>query len=58
MPVKVRYIKAVYAARVYNHYERLLDRIPRDQKIFLRKELRGHVLDKYAETPKHWGIDE
>lgn len=51
VPVKLdeHSYRAIYAARVYNHYERPLDRIPRDQKTFLRKELRGHVLDKYAE---------
>ena len=51
MPVKLdeHSYRAIYAARVYKHYERPLERIPRDQKTFLRKELRGHVLDKYAE---------
>lgn len=41
--------RAEYARRVYKHYERNILDLPRKQKTFLRKDLRGHVLDKFAE---------
>lgn len=41
--------RAEYARRVYKHYERNVLDLPRKQKTFLRKDLRGHVLDKFAE---------
>lgn len=41
--------RAEYARRVYKHYERNVLELPRQQKTFLRKDLRGHVLDKFAE---------
>lgn len=41
--------RAEYARRVYKHYERNVLDLPRKQKTFLRKELRGHILDKFAE---------
>lgn len=41
--------RAEYARRVYKHYERNVLDLPRKQKTFLRKSLRGHVLDKFAE---------
>lgn len=41
--------RAEYAKRVYLHYERDLDRLPRKEKTFLRKEYAGYVLDKFAE---------
>lgn len=41
--------RAEYARRVYKHYERNVLDLPRNQKTFLRKSLRGHVLDKFAE---------
>ncbi len=47
VPVKLDEHRAIYAK--YITTRTALDRIPRDQKTFLRKELRGHVLDKYAE---------
>lgn len=41
--------RAEYARRVYKHYERNVLDLPRKQKTFLRKDLRGHILDKFAE---------
>lgn len=41
--------RAEYARRVYKHYERNILDLPRKQKTFLRKDLRGHILDKFAE---------
>lgn len=41
--------RAEYAKRVYLHYERDLSKLKRKDKVFLRKELRGNVLDFYAE---------
>ena len=41
--------RAEYARRVYKHYERNILELPRKQKTFLRKDLRGHILDKFAE---------
>lgn len=38
-----------YAKRVYDYYERDLSTLKRDQITFLRKELAGCKLDKYAE---------
>lgn len=55
--------RAEYANRVYIRYERDLDMLPRHEKTYLRKELKGHVLDKYAELKAskalgHRRIDE
>lgn len=41
--------RAEYAKRVYLHYERDLSKLKRKEKTYLRKELRGYVLDKQAE---------
>ncbi|WP_170237770.1 hypothetical protein [Streptococcus hyovaginalis] len=41
--------RAEYAKRVYLHYERDLNKLNRKEKTYLRKELRGYVLDKQAE---------
>ncbi|MGT2755534.1 hypothetical protein [Streptococcus ovis] len=41
--------RAEYAKRVYLHYERKLDELSHEEKTFLRKELKGSVLDKFAE---------
>ena len=55
--------RAEYARRVYKLYERDVTVLPKTQKTFLRKDLKGHVLDKMAEriTSKvlgHERIDE
>ncbi|MGQ7394050.1 hypothetical protein ACTGZO_10285 [Streptococcus suis] len=41
--------RAEYAKRVYLHYERDLDKLSEQEKTRLRKELRGQVLDNFAE---------
>ena len=41
--------RAEYAKRVYLMYERDVTVLPKSQKTFLRKDLKGHVLDKTAE---------
>ena len=55
--------RAEYAKRVYLMNERDVTVLPKTQKTFLRKDLKGHVLDKMAEriTSKvlgHERIDE
>jgi len=41
--------RAEYAKRVYLHYERELEKLPEQKKTRLRKELKGQILDKFAE---------
>lgn len=41
--------RAEYAKRVYLLNERDVTVLPKSQKTFLRKDLKGHVLDKMAE---------
>lgn len=48
--------RAEYAKRVYLHYERNLDSLSTKEKTFLRKELKGIVLDKVAEQKTSFAL--
>ena len=38
--------RSVYAKRLYNHFSRSIDQIPKKERIYLRKDRKGEILDR------------